>query len=513
MPEKEEGSIKDAPKGASAATQASIAGTTTLKRGAVGTIHGVFQSFSFVGPAADVAILLVGTVGFALLSTPLAVIFAWLIYGLWMITPYEFSKYKTNAGSYYAYSASSTTDGSLGPITLFSWMGENLTGQSFGILGLAGFLFAISSFISNIPYIWVVFAVIITVYMFVLPYLGIRISLSYVAITGIMEVLVLVIGAIIIIIRVGPGNSLTPFTIPAGALGGVFFGVVFSILDFTGLGTVTTVSEEIQEPRKKIRKALIIAWLISGVALIPTSYALMVGWINPIGGHAANLITNYASSPDPGLIVFRNYLGPIGFILLAIFTINSYFSYGVAKTNAVSRIWYSAARDGVVFPGSVSKLHPKHRTPANAMILWLGSSFVLDIILGLIFGPLTAGLVLLSMAGISIIFVHVFANTGLSFFSYSELRKRGESNVLYHFIAPIASSILGIIVVGYSLQSAFSAYISTPTTTNLAYLVAPILGVVWCLGLGGALTLYYRSKKSDILAKAGRYDAEAVAEA
>ena len=474
----------------------------TLKKGAVGTIHGVFQAFSFVGPAADVAILLVGTFAYAGVATPLAVLIAWAIYGLWMITPYEFAKYKTNAGSYYAYAGASTKGGDLGPITLFSWMGENLTGQSFGILGLAGFLFAISTDISNIPYVWVLFALIITVYMFILPYYGIKISLDYVSITGIMETLVLLIGAIIIIIDVGPGNSFTPFTIPSGTMSAVFFGVVFSILDFTGLGTVTTVSEEIKDPRKTVRKGLIIAWLLAGVALIPASYALTVGWGIPNIG-------NYANSADPGLIVFQNYLGPIGYALLAIFTINSYFSYGVAKTNAVSRIWYSAARDGIVFPKSVSKLHPKHRTPANAMTLWLAASFAMDIVLGFIFGPLTAGLVLLSMAGIAIIFVHVFANSGLSFFSYRELRRRGESNAFYHFIAPIVSSVLGLIVVYYSLSSAVSTYLGAPTSTNLAFLIAPVLGVVWCLGIGGAITLYYHTRKKDILAGSGKYDSEA----
>jgi amino acid transporter len=476
----------------------------TLKRGAVGTIHGVFQSFSFVGPAADVAILLIGTFVYALASTPLAVIIAWLIYGLWMITPYEFSKYKTNAGSYYAYAASSTKSGALGPVTLFSWMGENLTGQSFGILGLAAFLYAISSQVSSIPYIWIVFAVIITAYMFILPYLGIRISLNYVAITGIMEVLVLLVGAIIIIIKVGSANSVVPFTIPSGTLSLVLFGVIFSILDFTGLGTVTTVSEEITEPRKRVRKALIIAWLLSGLALIPASYALTVGWgISNIG--------SYASSPDPGLIVFQRYLGPVGLILLAVFTINSYFSYGVAKTNAVSRIWFSAARDGVVFPKSLGKVHPKYRTPSNAMVLWLGTSFVLDMVLGFIFGPLTAGLVLLSMAGIAIIFVHVFANTGLSIFSYRELRAKKESNFLYHIVAPTVSSVLGLIVVVYSIQSAVSTYLSAPNASNLSFLVAPVLGVVWCLGIGGALSLYYHAKKKEILMGAGRYDSEQAA--
>ena len=350
---------------------------------------------------------------------------------------------------------------------------------------------------------WILFAAIITAYMLILPYLGIRISLNYVAITGFMELLVLLVGAIIIIVKVGAGNSFVPFTIPQGALGAVLFGVIFSILDFTGLGTVTTVSEEIHQPRKKIRKSLLIAWLISGVALIPASYALTVGWgISNMG--------SYASSPDPGLIVFQNYLGPIGLILLAVFTVNSYFSYGVAKTNAVSRIWFSAARDNVLFPKSVGKVHPKYKTPGNAMVLWLSISFVLDIVLGLIFGPLTAGLILLSMAGIAIIFVHIFANTGLSFFSYRELRKQGQSSFLYHFLAPIASSILGVIVVVYSLYFAIDTYITAPTSANLPYLVAPVIGVIWSLVIGGVLSLYYVLKKKDIIAKAGRYDSEQI---
>lgn len=472
-----------------------------LKKGAVSTVHGVFQSFSFVGPAADVAILLVATVGFALVSTPLAIIIAWLIYGLWMITPYEFSKYKSNAGSYYAYTASSTKDGSLGPVTLFSWMGENLTGQSFGILGFAAFLFVISSYISNIHYLWILFAVIIAAYMFILPYLGIRISLNYVAITGILELLVLLVGAIIIIVKVGPGNSTIPFTIPHGAVSAVLFGVIFSILDFTGLGTVTTVSEEIKDPKKKIRKSLLIAWLLAGLALIPTSYALVVGW-------GMSNIGSYAGSPDPGLLVFKQYLGPIGFALLIAFTINSYFSYGVAKTNAVSRIWYSAARDGVLFPKSLAKIHPKYKTPGNAMTWWLLPSFIIDIILGLIYGPLIAGFVLLTMAGICIIFTHVFANTGLSLFSYLELRKTKQSNVLYHFVAPIVSSILGLIVVGYSLQSVLQSYNASPVGINFAYLFATVFGIVWSVVLGGILSLYYRSRKKEIMAKAGSYDSE-----
>ncbi|MCL5437705.1 MAG: APC family permease, partial [Candidatus Thermoplasmatota archaeon] len=432
-------------------------------------------------------------------------IVAWLIYGLWMITPYEFSKYRTNAGSYYSYSAGATKNGALGPLSLVSWMGENLSGQSFGILGLAGFIFAISSYISGISYLWIVFAIIITVYMFILPYLGIKLSTEYMAITGIMELLVLVIGAVIIIIRLGSANSVAPFAFPSGGtVGSFFFGVVFSIVDFTGLGTVTTLSEEVKDSRKKIKRALVIAWVLAGIALIPASYALVLGWTN--GGFGA--ITGYAGAPDPGLLVFQKYLGPVGFILLIIFTINSYFSYGVSKTNAVSRIWYSAARDQVIFPKFIGKLHPKNKTPSNAMALWLGISFVLDVILGLIYGPTNAGLILLTMAGIAIIAVHMVANTGLTLFSYNVLRKQGKSSILLHYIAPSTATIIGLVIIYETLASEISVYYSDPTSLNLAYLVIVIFSILWVIIGGTGMMAYYLIKKPHIAEKAGTFDAD-----
>ena len=91
-----------------------------LKKGSVGTWQGAFYSLAQVGPAADIAILMIGTFKVVGFRSVTAVLVAWLIYGMWMITPYEFSKLRSNAGGYYAYSAASTKSGFLGPATAFS---------------------------------------------------------------------------------------------------------------------------------------------------------------------------------------------------------------------------------------------------------------------------------------------------------------------------------------------------------------------------------------------------------
>lgn len=67
--------------------------------------------------------------------------------------------------------------------------------------------------ITSIPYIWILFAGLFTAFIVTVTYLGIRPSLNYTAIAGLMEILFLLIGSIIIIIRVGSGNSLIPFEV------------------------------------------------------------------------------------------------------------------------------------------------------------------------------------------------------------------------------------------------------------------------------------------------------------
>ena len=151
---------------------------TKLKRNSVGLLQGTFQSLGQVAPAADIAILLVASFSISGAQTVLSVIIGWIIYALWMITPYEFSKLKSNAGSYYAYAAGSTEKGHLGPITALSFMYYDITGAAFGILGLSSFIFLMAPEVTSIPYIWILFAGIFTAFIIIVTYLGIRPSLN-----------------------------------------------------------------------------------------------------------------------------------------------------------------------------------------------------------------------------------------------------------------------------------------------------------------------------------------------
>ena len=293
-----------------------------------------------------------------------------------------------------------------------------------------------------------------------------------------------------------------PFTISRSTgigFSAIMFGAVFSILDFTGSGVVTTVSEEIKEPKKNIGKSIIFAMVLTAISIIPATYALTVGWGI---GH----IASFATTNDAGLIVFSRYLGPVGLVLLIIFTVNSYLTNGVSKATAVSRWWYSAARDGVVFPRSLSRIHPKYKSPANALIAWALGSFALDVIMGVIYGPENAAFILEAGTGISIILVHIMANTSLTFFT----RRIGEFRLLTHGIAPAAATAIGLVVIYFSMSDVVGKWLSTPSPINDAYFASLIATMLWVIVGGLAVTMYYSRHRPNTLERAGEFDVEGV---
>jgi amino acid transporter len=454
---------------------------TELRKGAVGLWEGVFQSFSFVGPAGDVAILLVGTAAFALGATPLAVLIAWIIYGVWMVVPVEFSSEIVNAGSYYAYSARGLRGGG-GVLAVWYWMGENLTGPAFAVLGLSSFVYLLSATLSASGWVWVAVAVATLLFGVVLSYLGIKPSLAYTMWAGFLEVAFLLVTAIIIVIMAGHGNSGSPFTLRPlhGGLHPLFLGVIFSVLDFTGLGTATTISEETRNSKRLVRRAIVIAWLLAGLALVLPSYALTVGW-------GVSAMPGYAKSADPGLLVYQHYLGRAGWLLLIIFTINSYLMYMVAKVNAVTRIWFSAGRDGVLF-SRLARVHPRLHTPHLLVLFFFGVILVINMAAGFILGPETGALWLLTISGICIIAVHIVANTSLTVYMWRERKFRA----LLHGVFPSAATLMGLIVLWYSIYPVPAAPVGYAVITGLAW-----------LAVGFAVTWYYVKRHPQIMEVAG----------
>ncbi len=195
----------------------------------------------------------------------------------------------------------------------------------------------------------------------------------------------------------------------------------------------------------------------------------------------------YASSPDPGLIVFRHYLGNFGWILLILFTINSYLNYMVAKVNAVSRIWFSAGRDGILF-ARMRKVHPVFKTPYQTTAFFFGVILVIDVVAGLILGPTEAGVWLLAIAGVSIIAVHIVSNTALTVY----MAKIRKFKWFTHGVIPSVATIMGVIIIWYSVYPVPAGPVG----------VAVLIAIAWLI-VGAVVAIYFHRRYHESLKSAG----------
>ncbi|MEM0158888.1 MAG: hypothetical protein QW812_05195 [Thermoplasmataceae archaeon] len=215
------------------------------------------------------------------------------------------------------------------------------------------------------------------------------------------------------------------------------------------------------------------------VPLALNAYALTVGW-------GLSNISGFGNSPDPGVIEYFNYLGPFGGWIFVAVVLNSFFDFGIAINNSLTRMLYYLSRDSNILPSALRKTHPKYGTPYVAIIVVAVLSFIIAIASGLLFGPFIGALVIEGAASIAFMLQHALATLSLPFFS----RRERIMNIGVHIIIPIAA--LGFI--GFAI---FSTVYPVPAyPLNLpAYIV-----IAWII-IGLIISLAIEKKSSSNIGK------------
>ncbi|MCJ7627036.1 MAG: amino acid permease [Longimicrobiales bacterium] len=147
------------------------------------------------------------------------------------------------------------------------------------------------------------------------------------------------------------------------AMGAALLPVMFS---FGGWQNANYVAEEIKDPRRNLPRSLIM-----GTALVVLVY-LLVNWVYlRTLGHGG-----LAGTLTPAADTARVLMGPTGDRFLALTISVSTFGFLNLTMLAPTRVYYAMARDGV-FLSSVSRLHPRFRSPTRAIFLQTGLALVL----------------------------------------------------------------------------------------------------------------------------------------
>lgn len=253
-----------------------------------------------------------------------------------------------------------------------------------------------ASLVPGLPaYFWiVVFVVIITF----INGRGIRITANA---DMIMLVLELVCIALFVIVAIkfvlidgnGVGHlSLDPIY-REGSLNMKFVAqaTTIAIFGYLGFDGITALSEEVENPRRNIGRAIIATLCLIGTCFILQSYF-------------ASLAHPQFDDLDPDLAFFQIVREAGGDVLYYVYIIVGIIACGIANAlvvqTSISRILYSMSRDRVL-PGSkiLGKIHPKYQTPLNAtifvgIITLIVAALSVDLLLQLVsFGALTTFLI------------------------------------------------------------------------------------------------------------------------
>ena len=456
---------------------------TPLSAGAIRLPGAVMQNVTHIAPAIAAFFFTATIVSFSGAHAPLAYFLGFLVVLALGMCLVQLAKRFPSAGGYFTY-VSRTVGPRAGFLTgwMFVLYSPIVTGPIVAFLGfiLEGELSA------NYGWTWFhwwMFVVVAIPVIAVLAYLGIQLSVRTIVVVGAAEFLIVLALGLSGLASPGPGGftvrsfdfSYNPGDI--ATLSGFFLAIVFTVQGLTGWEAAAPLAEETENPRRNIPRAIMASIVIIGLMLILVIWGQIIGW------GVDNLSKLPTSAELPALVIAHRIWGSLWWLaLLAMFT--SVIGASLACQNVATRMWYRMGRAGVL-PSALGNVHPKRRTPTNAIT----AQFIVSLLLGLgaaaIWGPdkifvFTVGFVLV----LGVIFVYVMANIGVVNYYWRE--RRQEFNWIYHFVFPVGTSLILI----YSVYASFNPLPAYP------YNLTPVVVGVW-LVLGIAILVVTRLRSDE----------------
>jgi APA family basic amino acid/polyamine antiporter len=153
-------------------------------------------------------------------------------------------------------------------------------------------------------------------------------------------------------------NFATHYTHSRGGFGGFMVALIAALWAYDGWSDVSQMAGEVKDPQRSLPFAL-----IGGVAIVAVLYMLTNAAIQYILPASA-----IAASPRPAADALGVVLGPLGSGIVSLGMAISICATFVGSSLSGARVPFAAARDGL-FPASLARISPKHRTPSASLVL------------------------------------------------------------------------------------------------------------------------------------------------
>jgi len=445
----------------------------TLEAGAVSLSGVLMQAITHIAPAIGLATSIAFVTSLTGITAPLAYGIAFVLMLTVGASLTRLARLFPSAGGYYTY-LSRTIHPRAGLLT--SWV-YFLYDPLGGAINLAFFGFIFQGVIKakygvTIEW-WIPFLVFLAIVTFFV-YRGIKVATGALVVLGVLEILVVVALALSGLLSPGPGGATISSFDPARSLSGngLYLAVVFSILTFSGFESVAPLAEESRNPRRTLPIAIITSIAGMGVFFVVSSWGIVAGW----GAHETTALANSAQNP---MLVIGERLWGAGWLIVLLAIFNSALAVGIACTNASTRVFYGMARSGSL-PRQLAKVHPRHKTPVNAVLLQTLITLAFGLGIGFWIGPDQEFFFTGVAITLGLIFIYCAGNIGVT--RYYVTQQRSSLNFWLDILFPVASTV-GLVWVGYKSI--------IPLPTGPAH-YAPFVVLGWFIA--GIVLVWYMSR-------------------
>jgi amino acid transporter len=405
---------------------------TELQAGALGLLGVIIQGITHIAPGLNVLLGLTFIVSIAGLTAPIAYVIGGVICLAVAVVLAQLAKHLTGAGGYFLY-VSHTVGPRAGWLT--SWIYFLYDPVAVG--AVSAFTAALlrdtlkEQYGWNINWYLIFFVLVAIVTLFTL--FGVALSARAMLVLGGLEVLIFLALAFSGLVSPGTGgfnvSSFNPGNIPN--FHGIYLGVIFTILALSGFESVAPLSEETENPRRNLPIAIISTVLIIAVFYTFVNWGVLVG-------HGTDGVTKGDFTASSQIFDLARRLWGGAWLLVLFATVSSSLAVSIAIQNASTRVFFGMARAGAL-PSALAKVHPKWRTPWNA--IWLITAITLGIGLGLgsWFGPANQFGFVGIFQTLGLVLVYSMGNLGA--FRYFWGERRSEFNPILHAVIPLASTV------------------------------------------------------------------------
>jgi amino acid transporter len=441
--------MSDATFDALPAAERGMVAETELKAGALGLPSVVMQGITTIAPAIAILYSFQFIVGLAGLAAPWVYVAAMVIVIMTAVSLVALARAFPSAGSYFTF-VSRTVHPRAG--FLAGWMYVLYTPPVSGtILCFMGWVIQTEvrdKYGVDIKWYW--WALGGGIIVAIMTYTGIEISGRALMLFGGAEILLVLLLSVWGFFDTGPGGfSFGPLN-PANAtsLNGFYLAVVFSIFAYTGWEGVAPIAEESENPRRNVPLGIYISIAVLGVLFIVCFWGLLLGW------GISDLVGLGKSSELPPFVLAHRFWGG-AWILVLIALANSTLAVSIACSNISSRIWYAMGRSGTL-PKQFAYVHPKFKTPWNALHLQMLFFLVVAFVVGHVLGPDTIWFWFGFVITLSVVIIYSLANVGNFLYHWRE--KRESFNPVIHFVFPLLSTL----ALGWLVYKTVSPYPADP---------------------------------------------------